>query len=192
MGISLNSCVNDRNSCALPDLPRLLSLANRFLCRGLIEIHAAVRAVIGCWPLSHGRSGGGTHPNSTFRAACESHTNDDGRPGKHGKYEQCEEPKHRGPMDKADPHADAACSNNDAKPRESLPQTVSNRHVPPSCHLALIGRARDADACSTLVPVSTRAASRHRLLSGSLVDWLTDSVIRRCLCSVQPCLLIES
>src|SRR5580693_6407184 len=92
-------------------------------------------AVIGCWPLPRCRSSGCTHPNSAFGAPCEPHPND-GRTSKHGKYEQCEEPKDGGPMDKADRHTDTACSHNEAKPRESMAQMFSNRHGLTSCRLA--------------------------------------------------------
>jgi hypothetical protein len=74
----------------------------------LVEIHAAMRAVIGCWLFSRCRSGGHTHPNSASGTPCVAHPNDDGRPSEHGKYEQCKEPKHRGPVDKADRHTDPA------------------------------------------------------------------------------------
>lgn len=42
-------------------------------------------------------------------------------------------------MDKADRHTDAACADNEAKPREPLPQMISNRHGPTSCRLSSIG-----------------------------------------------------
>jgi hypothetical protein len=56
-------------------------------------------------------------------------------------------------MDKADRHTDTACSHNEAKPRESMAQMVSNRHGPTSCRLASIGRAPDANTCSD-IPVA--------------------------------------
>jgi hypothetical protein len=103
---------------------------SRRVIHRLIEIYAAMGAVIGGWPLSRCRSGGCTQSNSASWASYEPHPNDDGGPGKNRKYEQRKEPKGRGPMDKSDRDTDAACSHREAKPRQLLLQTVSNRHGP--------------------------------------------------------------
>jgi len=139
----------------------------------LVESHAATRAVISCWSFSGCPSGGCTHPNSTSGTPSEPHPNDDGRPGEHGKYEQCKKPKDRGPVDKACRHTDAACPDNKAKSCKSLPQTISNchaLHILPSNFSS--GRADDADSCSAVI-----FRSRPILVKNS--TWRFDRKIRR-------------
>src|SRR5258708_6336469 len=95
----------------------------------LVEIHSALRAVIGSRPLSRCRSGGCTHPNSTSVTPCKPHSNDDGHPSDNRNYEKRKKPKDRGPVNKSGRHTDAACPAKEAQPRKSLLQIVSNGHA---------------------------------------------------------------
>jgi hypothetical protein len=95
---------------------------------GLVQIRAAMRAVIDRWTFSRCSSGGGTHPNSTSWALSEPHPNNDDSSGEHGKYEQCKNPKDRRPVNEGRRHTDAASPDNEAKSCKSLPQAISNCH----------------------------------------------------------------
>jgi hypothetical protein len=119
---------------------------------GLVQICAAMWAVIDCWIFSSCSSGGRAHPNSTSWALGESHPNNNGRSSEHGKYEQCKNPKDGRPVNKACRQPDAASPDNKAESCKSLPQPISNcRGTAFHAVWPQLGPADDSESCSAVV-----------------------------------------